>query len=53
MYITKQDKEIVTIDSFLAAKIYNGEEVEIASEKVLDLEAKDYLVLRLKLAICL
>ena len=48
MYITKQDKEIVTIDSFLAAKIFNGEEVEIASEKVLDLEAKDYLVLRLK-----
>ena len=48
MYITKQDKEIVTIDSFLAAKIYNGEEVEIASEKVLDSEAKDYLVLRLK-----
>ena len=48
MYITKQDKEIVTIDSFLAAKIFNGEEVEIASEKVLDSEAKDYLVLRLK-----
>ena len=47
-YITKQDKEIVTIDSFLAAKIYNGEEVEIASDKVLDSEAKDYLVLRLK-----
>ena len=48
MYITKQDKEIVTIDSFLAAKIFKGEEVEIASEKVLDSEAKDYLVLRLK-----
>ena len=47
-YITRQDKEIVTIDSFLAAKIYNGEEVEIASDKVLDSEAKDYLVLRLK-----
>ena len=47
-YITKQDKEIVTIDSFLAAKIFNGEEIEIASEKVLDSEAKDYLVLRLK-----
>ena len=47
-YITKQDKEIVTIDSFLAAKIFKGEEVEIASEKVLDSEAKDYLVLRLK-----
>ena len=48
MYITKQDKEIVIIDSFLAAKIYNGEEVEIASEKVLDSEAKDFLVLKLK-----
>ena len=48
MYITKQDKEIVTIDSFLAAKIYNGEEVEIASEKILDSEAKDFLVLKLK-----
>lgn len=47
-YITKQDKEIVIIDSFLAAKIFNGEEVEIASEKVLDSEAKDFLVLRLK-----
>ena len=47
-YITKQDKEIVTIDSFLAAKIYNGEEIEIASDKVLDSEANDYLVLRLK-----
>ena len=48
MYVTRQDKEIVTIDSFLAAKIYNGEEIEIASEKVLDSEANDYLVLRLK-----
>ena len=47
-YITRQDKEIVTIDSFLAAKIFNGEEIEIASDKVLDSEAKDYLVLRLK-----
>lgn len=47
-YITKQDKEIVIIDSFLAAKIFNGEEVEIASEKVLDSEARDFLVLRLK-----
>ena len=47
-YITRQDKEIVVIDSFLAAKIYNGEEVEIASEKVLDSEAKDFLVLKLK-----
>ena len=48
MYITRQDKEIVIIDSFLAAKIYNEETVEIASEKVLDSEAKDFLVLRLK-----
>lgn len=48
MYVTRQDKEIVIIDSFLAAKIYNGETVEIASEKVLDSEAKDFLVLRLK-----
>ena len=48
MYVTRQDKEIVVIDSFLAAKIYNGEEVEIASEKVLDSEAKDFLVLKLK-----
>lgn len=48
MYVTRQDKEIVIIDSFLAAKIFNGEEVEIASEKVLDSEAKDFLVLKLK-----
>ena len=48
MYVTRQDKEIVIIDSFLAAKIFNGEEVEIASEKVLDSEVKDFLVLKLK-----